>query len=198
MSGTALVPAAQYNERMGYFRFRRSFKILPGVRWNIGKKSSSVSLGGRGFHYTIGSAGQRTTVGLPGTGLSYTSVNRRKRADRISDSEVAKAVEWSKTQAETFHLEIPDRTPDEAPATPQQLEEIHGLVHSISGADMANLGTKQAAFLISEITREKAQFTEQKIHEYLDRNSSRGGSGCLIAVLLAAAAIIYAVTQLKH
>lgn len=183
---------------MGYFRFRRSFKILPGVRWNIGKKSSSVSLGGRGFHYTLGPAGQRTTVGLPGTGLSYTSVNRRKRADRIPDHEVAKAVEWSKAQAETFHLEMPDRTTDEQPATPQQLEEIHALVHTISGSDMANLGTKQAAFLIAEITREKAQFTERKIHEYLDSNSSKSGSGCLFAVLLVAAAIIYSMTQIKH
>jgi hypothetical protein len=182
---------------MGYFRFRRSFKILPGVRWNIGKKSSSVSLGGRGFHYTIGPAGQRTTVGLPGTGLSYTSVHRRKRADRIPDDEVTKAVEWSKAQKETFHLELPDRTPDETPATAQQLEEIHDLVHSISDADLVNLGAKQAAFLITQITREKTHFTEQKIHEYLDRNSSRSGSGCLFAILALSAGIIYIVTQLK-
>src|SRR5438552_17090685 len=60
---------------MGYFRFRRSIKILPGVRWNIGKKSTSVSLGGRGLTYTIGTKGSRTTVGIPGTGLSYTQVH---------------------------------------------------------------------------------------------------------------------------
>jgi hypothetical protein len=59
---------------MGYFRFRRRIKLFPGVHWNIGKKSSSLSFGGRGFTHTIGQQGSRTTVGIPGTGLSYTHV----------------------------------------------------------------------------------------------------------------------------
>src|SRR5690348_15158242 len=63
---------------MGYFRFRRSIKILPGVRWNIGKTGSSVSMGGRGFTHTIGPKGSRTTVGIPGTGISYTQTHPRQ------------------------------------------------------------------------------------------------------------------------
>ena len=63
---------------MGYFRFRRSIRIFPGVRWNIGKKSSSVSFGPRGLKYTIGTQGSRTTVGIPGTGISYTQVHSSK------------------------------------------------------------------------------------------------------------------------
>lgn len=56
------------------FRFRRSIKIIPGVRVNIGKKGvSSVSLGGRGARTTISKKGVRNTVGLTGTGLSYSS-----------------------------------------------------------------------------------------------------------------------------
>jgi Protein of unknown function (DUF4236) len=62
---------------MGFFRFRRSIKLFPGVRWNIGKKSSSLSFGGRGAHYTVGTSGTRTTVGIPGTGLSYTETSGR-------------------------------------------------------------------------------------------------------------------------
>ena len=61
---------------MGFFRFRRSFKIAPGIRWNLGKRSSSISFGGKGFHYTAGGPrGSRTTVGIPGTGLSYTETS---------------------------------------------------------------------------------------------------------------------------
>lgn len=60
---------------MGFFRFRRSVKLFPGVRWNIGKSSSSLSFGGRGYHYTVGSRGSRTTIGIPGTGLSYTETS---------------------------------------------------------------------------------------------------------------------------
>jgi hypothetical protein len=60
---------------MGYFRFRRSIKILPGIRWNIGKKGSSISLGGHGLTHTISAKGSRTTIGIPGTGISYTQVH---------------------------------------------------------------------------------------------------------------------------
>ncbi|MCK1707846.1 DUF4236 domain-containing protein [Bradyrhizobium sp. 143] len=55
------------------FRFRRSFKIVPGVRLNLSGSGASVSLGPRGLHYTIGPHGTRTTVGLPGSGVSCTS-----------------------------------------------------------------------------------------------------------------------------
>lgn len=62
---------------MGYFRFRRSIKLAPGVRWNIGKKGSSVSIGGHGLTHTISAKGSRTTVGIPGSGVSYTHIHRQ-------------------------------------------------------------------------------------------------------------------------
>jgi hypothetical protein len=46
--------------------------VFPGLRLNLSKSGASVSLGGRGFHYTVGPKGTRTSVGLPGTGLSWT------------------------------------------------------------------------------------------------------------------------------
>lgn len=60
---------------MGFFRFRRSIKILPGIRWNLNKGGSSFTFGRRGYHYTVGNKGSRTTVGIPGTGISYTQVH---------------------------------------------------------------------------------------------------------------------------
>lgn len=60
-------------------RFRKSFKVAPGVRVNVGKKSSSISFGGKGMRYTISSSGRRTTsVGIPGTGLFYVSTSGGK------------------------------------------------------------------------------------------------------------------------
>lgn len=55
------------------FRFRKSFKLLPGVRVNLSKSGVSTSFGGKGLTTTIGHGKQRTTVGLPGSGLSYTT-----------------------------------------------------------------------------------------------------------------------------
>jgi len=56
------------------FRFRRSFKVAPGIRLNVGKRGFSTSIGTRGARVTVGgSRGVTTTVGIPGSGLSYTS-----------------------------------------------------------------------------------------------------------------------------
>jgi hypothetical protein len=182
-------------KQMGYFRFRRSFKILPGIRWNFGKRSSSVSLGGRGFHYTIGPHGNRTTVGLPGTGLSYTSVNRPHQRAVGNDGEMEKALAWAKTQDETFHLDVPDRESGEELATPDQLKTIYDLVHKIEGSGMANLGRKQASFLIEEIQKEKAQFTEKKVREYVAMQKPGSGSKTcgivLFLIVLAVAFVIF-------
>jgi len=48
--------------------FRRSIRILPGVRLNINKKSWSITTGGRnGPRHTSSSTGRRTTsMDLPG------------------------------------------------------------------------------------------------------------------------------------
>lgn len=75
------------------FRFRRSVKILPGIRLNFGKRGISTSIGVRGAHVTIGKTGTRTTVGLPGSGLSYTHLEKPHR-------EVSTAVAEPPTNAE--------------------------------------------------------------------------------------------------
>jgi hypothetical protein len=53
-------------------RFRRSINLFPGARLNLSLKSYSVSFGIRGARYTTGTRGRRATIGLPGTGLSFT------------------------------------------------------------------------------------------------------------------------------
>jgi len=58
---------------MGW-RFRRSAKILPGIRLNLSRSGVSTSVGVRGAHVTVGHGKVRETVGLPGSGVSYTHV----------------------------------------------------------------------------------------------------------------------------
>lgn len=59
-------------------RFRRSIKIAPGVRVNLNKKSTSVTFGPKGLKHTVSTTGKsHTTVGVPGTGLSYTTSGGR-------------------------------------------------------------------------------------------------------------------------
>ena len=71
------------------FNFRKSIKIMPGLTLNLGKKSSSISIGPRGAKLNINSKGKkRLTTSIPGTGLSYTqnigSYTSRKKS-KIED-----------------------------------------------------------------------------------------------------------------
>ena len=58
---------------MGYFRLFRRVRIAPGLTVNLSKSGPSLSLGVRGAHVTLGRTGIRKTIGLPGSGLFYTS-----------------------------------------------------------------------------------------------------------------------------
>lgn len=55
------------------FRFQRRIRLLPGVSINLSKSGVSTSIGTRGAHITVVNGKVRETVGLPGTGLSYTA-----------------------------------------------------------------------------------------------------------------------------
>jgi tetratricopeptide (TPR) repeat protein len=54
----------------------------PGVKLNLNKRSMGLTLGGRGAHYSLNTRGQRTTtLGLPGTGVSYIDRSSRHRSN---------------------------------------------------------------------------------------------------------------------
>ena len=61
-------------------KFRKSIKLAPGVKLHLtGKGISSVSLGKNGAKVNISKKGTRSTVGIPGSGLSYSSYSPRKK-----------------------------------------------------------------------------------------------------------------------
>lgn len=68
------------------FRYRKSVRILPGLRLNLSKSGTSVSVGGRGFTTNFSKRGKRTTISLPGTGLSYTTSTPAGSGGRTSSA----------------------------------------------------------------------------------------------------------------
>ena len=67
---------------MGW-RYRRSVRLLPGIKVNISTTGTSLSVGGPGATVNIGNRGVRSAVGIRGTGISYVtqhSSGRRSRA----------------------------------------------------------------------------------------------------------------------
>jgi len=58
------------------FRFRKSFSLGKGTQINIGKKSTGISFGGKGARVSFSSSGRMTSsIGIPGSGLSYVNTH---------------------------------------------------------------------------------------------------------------------------
>ena len=50
-------------------RFRRSIRLAPGIRLNVGMHGAGLSVGPRGFHVGVNRRGMYTSAGIPGTGI---------------------------------------------------------------------------------------------------------------------------------
>lgn len=69
------------------FRFQKRISLIPGLRLNLSKSGVSMSVGGRGLTTNLSSSGLRTTIGIPGSGLSYRTkpfghTGRKKKAEK--------------------------------------------------------------------------------------------------------------------
>lgn len=80
---------------MGLY-FRKSMKIAPGLRLNVSKRGTSVSIGPRGAKLNIGRRGTYVTMGIPGTGIysrtkisggSKRPTNSLYSSNQLSDAE---------------------------------------------------------------------------------------------------------------
>lgn len=84
------------------FRFRKSVKLLPGVRVNFSKSGTSLSVGGKGATANFSKRGTRVTVGIPGTGISYSeNLNKSKKSQSVQ-----------KIPTTTQYLESSERAPN--------------------------------------------------------------------------------------
>lgn len=64
------------------FRFRKSIRLGGGLRLNVSKRGIGLSAGVKGARIGIGPRGVRSTLSLPGTGLSYTTESRWAKGRR--------------------------------------------------------------------------------------------------------------------
>lgn len=129
------------------FRFRKSFKVMPGVRMTVSPRGVSTSFGVRGAHVTYGANGRMTrTIGLPGTGLSYSET-------LASGRPVARSSRSSSPR--------PTRPPSApaAPALPKPgmfapkwEKELYAAVTAQNWADLQRIGTSYPEALPLAVT----------------------------------------------
>lgn len=106
-------------------RFRKSFKLAPGVRWNISGSGSSWTLGPRGATLGIGKRGAYLNSSIPGTGLSSRSrlsgpaEGARPLGDRASTAPTAVSMTCAITEDGSLVFSNKDGSP-----VPEQLVEV--------------------------------------------------------------------------
>ena len=82
-------------------RVRKSFKVAPGVRINVGRKSAGVSVGCKGLRYSVNSrTGARATASIPGTGISYTTSTRSYSSSAYSRNSELKRLQKQQEKME--------------------------------------------------------------------------------------------------
>ncbi len=96
------------------FRFRKSVRFGP-LRVNIGKRGIGTSIGVPGARITNSSTGRKyLTLGIPGTGLSWTKTLNSRRAQRAY-SETPVVIEGQRDNAsnveEIKKSDLVDRPP---------------------------------------------------------------------------------------
>lgn len=68
-------------------RVNKRIKMAPGLYFRLNKKSVGLTVGGKAVHYTVNSAGSRTTsVGVPGTGVYLQNTERKRGRSRSEPS----------------------------------------------------------------------------------------------------------------
>lgn len=67
-------------------RFRKSFKVAPGIRFTLSNSGASIRAGTRHAGITKSSRGTRVGASLPGTGLSVNEKLGKKTRSKTSGS----------------------------------------------------------------------------------------------------------------
>lgn len=110
-------------------RFRKSVKIAPGVRLNVGKKSIGVSAGVKGYRKSINSSGRVTTsIGTPVAGVSYVKTEnfktkKKKAASNRASSTAAAANSSVVTSASSKVHKAAVQPEEKLPKTTAVLQE---------------------------------------------------------------------------
>lgn len=137
---------------MGW-RFRHSFRVIPGVRLNLSKTGLSCSIGGAPLTLNVGPRGVYGTASIPGAGISY-----REKFGGLEPNQAESPESAPKTNFRPFPAAAPPLTPVPFPRVSEGMPVRE--VHSASTELLTSEGLRELKQLI------QAAFTE---HEDISR-----------------------------
>ena len=102
------------------WRFRQSFKIIPGLKLNLSKTGLSASIGGAPFTVNLGPRGLYGTASIPGTGISF----KQHLSDGTHPHSAATPYAPSRLPSVANPDNFPPSSPSESNSGLPQLREI--------------------------------------------------------------------------
>ena len=139
---------------MGW-RFRRSFKVIPGVRLNLSKSGLSASFGGAPVTLNIGTRGVYGTASLPGTGISF--------RQRLAGSE-----DGDNDSLLPMHFITPEPLPGHAPLPAPARLPAPASTSAVTTLPIEEVRSGSTELMTSESLRELKRLIETTHKEYSD------------------------------
>lgn len=122
---------------MGW-RFRKSFRVIPGVRLNVSTRGVSATIGGGPLSFNVGAAGAFANINLPGTGVSY--------RERLPGPAPAEA---------------PPLVPEPPAPSPAGLQPARVEIQSASTYELASEALAQFQHLLTDASREQEELDRE-------------------------------------
>lgn len=140
-------------------RFRKSIKIMPGVRVNLSKSGVSTSIGGRGATVNVSKRGLRSTLSVPGTGLSWSSTSGWAESQ---GSRPADEIEHLRNAA-VKTIQAVSKEAEKANAIGTRIDRAIGTLNGGRGLTQSKVQTFEKRVLTEE---EKLSGLEEKVREH--------------------------------
>jgi len=97
----------------------------------------------------------------------------------MNKREMARELEWIKKQSGKAEITLPEREPDEPPATESQIAYLKTITRDLDEEEIRKLGEKQVSVLIDKTKVKRDAFTNELIAKRLAQKS-----GCLSTIIL--------------
>ena len=97
----------------------------------------------------------------------------------MNKREMARELEWIKNQSREGEFTLPEREPDEPPATESQIAYLKTITRDLDEGEIRKLGEKQVSVLIDKTKVKRDAFTNELIAKRLAQKS-----GCMSTILL--------------
>lgn len=144
--------------------FRKSIKVMPGVRLNVSGSGVSTSIGGRGATVNVSKRGVRSTLAVPGTGLSWSSQRGWSEGSRSSPMDEIEQLRVAASKT----MDMATKATDKVNALGARIDRAIGTLNGGRGLTASKVQTFEKRVLAEEQKLSEIEETIRESHLFLE------------------------------